>query len=119
VATTTTFPEIVYPDGFDERRESEMAAKGYLGNVIVRTERDRQYQVNFIDPVRLAQDLSNEAESGRPYFAEPGLIVVPDVTINAIRKAVEGLVKEGFFEALKPVPLNIARSAFERTLFDI
>ncbi len=110
MATTTPFPEVVYPDGFDERWEYEMTARGYLGSVTVRTEGGLRFQVNFYDPVRLAQDLACEAESGRPYLAEPGLIVVPEVTTDAIRKAVEGLAKEGFFEALRPIPEDVPGS---------
>jgi hypothetical protein len=103
VATHTTNPEIVFPPGFDDRWEAEMTDKGYLSHVVVHFEDGQRFLVNFIDPVRLSQDLQAETESGSPYFAEPGLIVVPRVTRDSIRTAVDGLKDEGFFEALKPI----------------
>jgi hypothetical protein len=36
--------------------------------------------------------------SGRPYYAEPGLIVLPEVTTEAIRQAVSGLLRDGYFQ---------------------
>ena len=103
MATTTIGPEIVYPPGFDDRRESEMTDKGYLNRVVVRVDTGSRFLLNFIDPVRLAQDLQAENESGSPFFAEPGLVVVPRVTRESIRRAVAGLAGSGFFETQKPL----------------
>ena len=63
-----------------------------------------RYPVFFYDPVRLRQDLDADASQGRPYAAEPGMIVLPAVTRAAIRQAVEQLVEDGFFRHLKPLP---------------
>ena len=38
---------------------------------------------------------------GKPYFAEPGLIIVPEVTVQAMQEAVQFLWKQGFFASLK------------------
>lgn len=39
--------------------------------------------------------------SGRPCFAEPGLIVLPEVTVETIQNAVDFLWEQGFFAYLK------------------
>lgn len=104
MAATTTGPEIPYPPGFDSRRESEMTDKGYLNEVVVRLDTGSKFLLNFIDPIRLAQDLQAEEESGSPFFAEPGLVVVPRVTRESVQRAVAGLAESGFFETQKPLP---------------
>jgi hypothetical protein len=103
MATHVDDPEIVFPQGFDARREAEMSDKGYLSNVAVRFEDGSRFLVNFIDLVQLSQDLQAESESGTPYFAEPGLIVIPQVTREILRTAVVGLRRERFFESLRPI----------------
>jgi hypothetical protein len=60
-----------------------------------------RYRLFFIDPVGLEQELKSNVDSGRLYFAEPNLIVLPEVTTAAITKAVAGLARDGFFQFLK------------------
>ena len=108
MSITTSEPEIIYPSGFDERWEREMTVKGYLGNVIVRFEDGSRFQVSFIDPIRLAQDLQCEAEFGSPFFAEAGLIVVPEVTQKSIHRAIVGATVADFFDGLKRLE-NVGR----------
>jgi hypothetical protein len=94
---------IHFPADFDERAEWEAASKGYLGGVVVELEGGERYPAYFYDPVRLGQDLEADAGCGRPYAAEPGLIVVPEVTPAAIRAAVVGLARDGYFRHLRPI----------------
>ncbi len=114
--TATEQPSIFFPDGFDDRWEYEMTLKGYLSNVEVGLTDGRRFLVNLIDPVRLAQDLEGEADSGRPYFAEPGLIVLTEVTKPAIVTAIQSLWREGFFEWLKPLSAQNGTIAPVRSL---
>jgi hypothetical protein len=101
--TATNLPVISFPDGFDDRWDSEMTLKGYLSHVEVGLVDGRRYVVNLIDPVRLAQDLEAEAATGRPYIADPGLIVLQEITTRSITEAIHTLWREGFFELLKPL----------------
>jgi hypothetical protein len=101
--SNTKLPVITYPEGFDDRWEYEMTPKGYLCNVEVGLGDGRRFLLNFFDPVRLAQDLEGEAETGRPYFAEQGLIVLTEVTTRTITESIHSLWREGFFEMLKPL----------------
>src|SRR6266404_1899873 len=64
---------ILFPEGFDERQEFEMPSKGYLRDLVVRLEDGAEYQLFFIDPTRLQQDLEADAQEGRDYYAEPGM----------------------------------------------
>jgi hypothetical protein len=93
---------VVFPEWYDARLEHETPSKGYLADVVVCLENGSRYRLYFIDPVRLAQNLGDDVQAGRSYYAEPGLVVLPEVNTQAIRDAVAGLFKDGFFRRLKP-----------------
>lgn len=102
--TTQTTPfTIVFPDWYDSRGEYETSFKGYLPDVEVRLEDGSRYKLYFTDPIRLQQTLDEDASSGRAYYAEPGLVIVPEVTTQAIQQAVHGLLRDGYFRSLKPI----------------
>jgi hypothetical protein len=90
-----------FPEDYDAQSEFETPHRGYLSGVRVEFDDGRSYRVFFYDPVRLKQDLEAEASIGRPCLAEAGMIILPEVTTEAIRAAVSRLVREGFFEHLK------------------
>jgi hypothetical protein len=94
---------VVFPAWYDARAEHETPSRGYLSGVEVRLEDASRYQLYFIDPVRLQQTLDEDAQSGRPYFAEAGLVVLPEVRTEAIHSAVAGLLRDGYFRHLKPL----------------
>jgi hypothetical protein len=103
MATDISAYTIVFPQEYHERRELETPAKGWLSDVEVHLEDGRHYALTFFDPIRLAQELAADAQAGRPYFAEPGLVVLPEVSTASIEAAVPGLLRDGFFAHLKPV----------------
>jgi hypothetical protein len=94
---------IHFPDDFDERDALEMPLRGYFGDVTVELPDGNHYQLYFYDITRLGQTLDAEVGCGRSFYTEPGLIVLPEVTVEAIRAAVPGLVASGYFDHLKPV----------------
>lgn len=94
---------IHFPADYDARSEFETPRRGYLSDVAVEFADGHRYQVFFYDPIRLSQELEIESANGRAYLAEPGMIVLPEVMTDAIRQAVQGLVRDGFFEHLKPI----------------
>lgn len=104
MATDAKSFTIHFPDWFDERAEWEAEQKGWLPGVTVELADGNRYPVFFYDPVRLSQDLEADSASGHPYVAEPGLIVLPQVTRAAIGEAVAQLVGSGFFNHLRALP---------------
>ena len=86
-----------FPPGFDEQADFEAPFRGYLPGVTVELEDGTHHQVSFIDPVRLEQSLADNTLTGRRYYAEPGLIVIPEVTAEAIQSAVQGMWEDGYF----------------------
>ena len=97
---TRSGPRVIFPEGFDERAAFEASLKGWL-KAQVELEDGCRYAVYFSDPIRLQQDVDEAVKSERPCFAEPGLIIVSEVTIKTIQDAVQFLWKQGFFASLK------------------
>jgi hypothetical protein len=94
---------VIFPEDYDAQSEYETPFRGYLSNVDVQLPDGARYQVFFIDPVRLQQDLAEHVRTGEPFFAEPNMIVVPEVTTESIQKTVAGLVEQNYFRHLKPL----------------
>jgi hypothetical protein len=59
----------------------------------------KEYQLNFYDPVRLAQEIASEHERDT-VFCEPNLVVVKEVTRSAMEEAAHELVRSGRISSL-------------------
>src|SRR3984957_6300696 len=94
---TCKVPRLVFPEGFTDRGEWEMERKGFV-YAFLGGEGGFRYQVMFLDPVRLAQDIEATLQSGQPYYYEFGQVVVPEFTIPALTKIIPHLVEEGYLE---------------------
>src|SRR5262249_41097236 len=89
--------------GFSDQDAFEAHGRGYLSHVLAQLDEGRLYPLFFYDAVRLQQDLEESAKHGRPFVADPGMIVVPEITLDAMNQAVEQLSREGFFDHLTPL----------------
>jgi len=108
------YPKLTFKYGWDNKDEEETPRKGYRSDGIVETS-EGEYAVYFIDPIRLQQDLEAETELGTPFLAEPGLIILPEVTLAAMEKAVRQLWEQGYFESLKPLKAETEKETIGRT----
>jgi hypothetical protein len=95
--------KLVFACDFSEREAWEAQSRGYLSHVLVEVGGDRLYPVIFYDAVRLQQDLEESARHGRPFVADPGMIVLQEVTRPAMEKAVQRLHAEGYFDYFVPL----------------
>jgi hypothetical protein len=102
-SASVKYPQIFGSSKFDERAQAEAEARGYLSHIFVKQADGKLYPVVFYDCVRLAQDLEYEISTGRMCIADPGLIVVPAVTLANVVTAVEKLSQEGFFMNFIPL----------------
>ena len=89
--------QVVFPDWYDERGEWEANEKGWLQGVEVRFANGDVHPLFFYDPVRLVQDLEADVKHGRPFVAHPGMIVIPEITREAIVDVVGKLVGDAYF----------------------
>ena len=91
-------PKLIFKEEFSERLAFDVAQKGWCGIAAVELPGRGRVDVFFYSPERLAQDLESETKAGHPFVAEPGLIVVPEVTLPYMEAAVEQLYRQGYFE---------------------
>ena len=90
--------KLIFDVEFDERVAYEAEARGWFSGAHVELDDGRIHPVEFYSPIRLGQDLDVEAENGRPFIAEKGLIVLKGVTRENMEAAVEYLASVGFFD---------------------
>ena len=95
--------KLIFACGFSEREAFEARDRGVLSHVLVEICGELLYPVYFYDPCRLAQELDIDTEHGTPFLAEPGMIVLPEITVEAMESAVERLYQSRFFNYLTPV----------------
>jgi len=95
--------KLVFMPEMDERSLAEARDRGYLSHVFVEIDGIQLIPLFFYDPVRLQQDMQSEAENGRPFIAYPGMIVIPEVTRQAMQQAIENLLQEGYFDYFVPM----------------
>jgi len=102
---------LVFTQPFTSVEEQEAKDRGYLSHVLAELEDGSLYPVFFYDFVRLQQDLEEEAKQGRPFIADPGMIVLPEVTLVAMQAVVRTLSEEGYFDYLRPLSKEQIASA--------
>lgn len=98
------FPKLIFLD-WQEGDEILIRHKGWFCHNIVELANGNRYQVCFYDSVRLGFHLKENNENGRPYFITNALIVLSEITIENMQKAIIEAEKKGFFEKLKPTNL--------------
>ena len=92
---------LIYPIDLDEHAEREVQEKGWLQAVYV-SENGARYDVEFMDPQRVADQLRIGRSVGEPALVEPGLIIVEKVNRERMEEAIEFAVQSGFFARLCP-----------------
>lgn len=92
------FVRLIFEYGLSEQEVFEAKARGYCSHVWVELRDGSKYPVTFFDLVRLSQELDAEEQQGRPFVAEPGLIVVREITRENMEVAAKKLADEGFFK---------------------
>jgi hypothetical protein len=98
-------PKLKFTYEFGEREAYEAESRGFLAYAVVEMPSGAVIPVVFWDVVRLQQDLEEEIASGKPFIAQPGMIVLESVTLAQMERAVQALFAEGFFDSFAvPTP---------------
>jgi hypothetical protein len=88
---------LAFEGELDDRGEYEMQARGYRSHVWAELNDGSRHRLTFYDPTRLEQTLADEERDGRPFFAEPGLVILKEVTRSSMEMAARILAEEGYF----------------------
>ena len=96
-------PKLILPDDFDDRAVDEIRMKGWF-NAKVEIADGRHYEVNFYDSIRLQQEIAWDfTKLNMPCFAEPGIVVIPEITVEAIQRALNYLAEHHYFSYFSPL----------------
>jgi hypothetical protein len=94
------YPRLVFAHDADER---DLAPHGYRGDVIVEFGDGESFPVYFYEPDAIREELDARIRSGfGPFVAEPGLVVLPEITVAAMKSSVLELIEVGYFTHLRP-----------------
>jgi hypothetical protein len=101
--TIQPVPILRFAREFTERDALEAQKRGYLSHVVADFRDGRLFPLFFYDVVRLQQDLEERIKHGSLFVADPGMIVVHEVTLEIMDQAVKQLGDEGYFDHLRPI----------------
>jgi hypothetical protein len=101
--TIQPVPILRFAREFTELDALEARSRGYLSHILADFRDGRLYPLFFYDVVRLQQDLEERIKHGSIFVADPGMIVVQEVTLEIMERVVEQLGDEGFFDHLTPI----------------
>jgi hypothetical protein len=100
---TRSIAKIIFAPGMDQRGLDEAPDRGYLSHLLVEIDGSRLYPVFFYSPGGLQSDLETNSKLGKPWVAETGMIIVQELTLEAMQDAVQALCDQGYFEYMTPV----------------
>lgn len=96
-------PHVSYRYSDNDDDQVDHRVRGWRHGILVTLQDGRLFELEAYEPTRLRQDIELEIESGVPVVVLPHVIVVPDLTDDAIRKAVHKLAEDGwFFDQISP-----------------
>jgi hypothetical protein len=102
-AKKETMAKLRFAREFTEQDAEEAQSRGYLSHVFVELDEGELYPVFFYDLTRLQQDMAENIRAGHPFLADPGMIIVPQISPQAMKDVVDRLNEEGFFDHLTPL----------------
>ena len=98
----STAKVILLPEGATPNLEED-AERGYRSHVLVEVNGSFLYPVTFYTASRLKGELDISARNGEPYIAETGMIVLHELTLEAMQTAVQAMCNAGYFDYMLPL----------------
>src|ERR1700733_12010493 len=93
------FPRLVFIHDVDEQ---DTAPQGYRGDVVVEFANGEAFPLFFYEPTAVREVLDSSIKWGFGQFvAEPGLVVIPEITVAAMKSSVLELIEVGYFNHLR------------------
>ncbi len=94
------YPRLVFAHDVSDR---DLAPHGFRGDVFVELADGGIFPVYFYEPDAIREELGARIRSGFGQFvAEPGLVVIPEITLDRMKSSVLELIEIGYFTHLTP-----------------
>jgi hypothetical protein len=95
--------KLVFPvEGF-QRQLDEATERGFLSHVLVEIDGTNLYPVCFYAIDELRGQFIEDPRYPYPVVAEPGMIVLPEITLDRMEDAVRWLCEKGYFRHMRPL----------------
>lgn len=99
-----------------EVHDRDIAPQGYRGDVVVKFADGKSFPLFFFEPTAVKEDLDGQITSGLGGFvAEPGLVVIPEISVANMKSAVSQLIEIDYFAHLRPVAETAANKTLNRS----
>jgi hypothetical protein len=93
---TDQYPRLILDTDFGDKEEHLIEMKGMFDALIELRDGNR-YEVAFYDSITLPQVMALQREA-MPCFFEAAVVVIPEISIKAIRQVLPYLEQQGFFK---------------------
>ena len=94
------YPRLVFAHAV---ADPDLAPHGYRGDVVGELADGGAFPVYFYEPDAIREELDARRRSGFGQFvAEPGLVVLPEITLDRMKASVLELIAVGYFAHLTP-----------------
>jgi hypothetical protein len=95
--------KIVFTSGYDTSDDEITKIKGHRSDVLLIDEDNNYYELNFVTLSRLDSDLMYNIGNGKKYFTDICLIILEEVTKDAILNCVTDLSVINYFKRFTPI----------------
>ena len=93
------YPRLVFANDLIE----PIAPHGYRGDVVLEHADSTTYPIYFYEAHAVAEELASRAKWKLGHFvAEPGMVILPEITEAVMKATVLELIEIGFFNHLRP-----------------
>jgi hypothetical protein len=89
--------------GYEEDDVYTLEGSGCLSHVFVEVDGSKLYPVYFYSLPRLVSDLKIMSEHGQPFIAPTGMILMPEINVDAIQEVIQRLADSGYFDYMVPL----------------
>jgi hypothetical protein len=104
-------PKVLFLESLTESYLGYMPSRGYASNVIVEIGDGQRFALSFFDYRTIRPELEAEERLGHPFFSQPAMVVLPEVTVQSIELAVDIAYRHRYFERLEPLSPKQAAAA--------
>jgi hypothetical protein len=95
---TRKFVRLIFGGGWEPKDAELNQMRGYSSHVWAELDDGSRHPMTFYNTARMQQTLDDAVAQGEPFFSDPGLVIVTDVTPAIMEEAARHLAEHGFFE---------------------
>ena len=98
----TEIKELILPGEGNDPELWDANARGYCSHVMVRFNNGQTFRLDFHEPIRLHQEIGGDVVQQKEVWAQPELIILPEITLGGIVQAVLFLESKNYFAKRVP-----------------